>query len=433
MRTKVLSACRELTKPGDRVVCALSGGGDSVALLHCLRSLQGELGITVSAAHFNHCLRGAESNGDEAFVRNLCQAWDVPLTVGRGDPRTLTGQSPEEAARNLRYEFLLSQPGRIATAHHADDQLETILLNLLRGTGLRGLGGMRPMQGQIIRPMLTVSRQEVQTYLTANKLDWRQDSTNDKNDALRNRLRHEVTPLLYRENPGLAEAVTRMTDLLQQDEDFLTEQTQALLEEARREDGYDCPTLLTAPKVLRRRGIRALLPCPKPAMTHVDAVEALLAGDGSATVSLPGGVVALREYDLLRFCTKEKSLTFAPVQVTEGESVYLPELKLWCRLEKAVASPDDFTFSTEENSVFIRPRQIGDSLRLSGGTKTLKKWMIDRKIPVSQRDCLPVVADSRGIIGVYGLGIDVTRAVPPGEPAWRLLFWKKGSFCHEDE
>lgn len=431
MRDKVLAACRALTSPGETVVCALSGGGDSVALLHCLLSLQEELDIKVQAAHFNHCLRGAESDGDEAFVRQLCREWNVPLEVGRGDPRSLKGQSPEEAARNLRYDFLQTQPGFIATAHHADDQLETVLLNLLRGTGLRGLGGMRPKQGKVIRPMLAVCRQEIDQYLTGYDLPYRLDSTNDENDALRNRLRHEVTPLLHRENPELAAAVTRMTALLQDDEAYLNRQTELLLERAETDGGYSCAALLEAEAVLRRRAIRAILPCPKPSMTHVDAVEALLTGTGSAQAHLSGGVTALREYDILRFVTEEKPADFAPVFLKPGEKVWLPGAEMWCAVQKETAKPGDFAFVTADEAVCIRPRQTGDALHLSGGTKTVKKWMIDRKIPAAQRTALPLVADSRGVIGVCGLGMDVTRAAVPGTPAWIVQFWKEGSSCND--
>lgn len=148
MRDKVLRWCREnaMLSPGQTVVCAVSGGADSVAMLHILCSLREALGVTVSAAHFNHRLRGAESDRDEAFVRKLCGDWGVPLAAASGDAAARareTGESLEEAARNLRYAFFASLGQTVATAHTADDNLETMLLNFLRGTGLTGLGGIR--------------------------------------------------------------------------------------------------------------------------------------------------------------------------------------------------------------------------------------------------------------------------------------------------
>ena len=149
MKDKVKAALAGLS-PGSALVCAVSGGADSVALLHCLRTLSEELGFSLTAAHFNHCLRGEESDGDEAFVRYLCKQWGVPLAVGRGDAAKRareTGESLEEAARALRHGFLSAQPGLIATAHNADDQVETVLINLLRGTGFVAFAAWRRSPG----------------------------------------------------------------------------------------------------------------------------------------------------------------------------------------------------------------------------------------------------------------------------------------------
>lgn len=436
MRDKVLAACRQLFAPGDRVVCALSGGGDSVALLHCLLSLRQELEITVAAAHFNHCLRGEESDGDEAFVRQLCADWGVELSVGRGDPRSLTGESPEEAARHLRYEFLMAQPGLIATAHHGDDQIETVLLNLIRGTGLKGLCGMQPKNGRLVRPLLEISKEEVEKYLSENGLKCRFDSSNGADDALRNRLRHHVLPFLRQENPNLTAVFCRMTALLQQDEAYLEAKTAEILQKSAVKNGFDCVYLTNSPAVLRRRAIRQLLEIPKPAAVHVEQVERLLTDcSGSASVNLPGGLTAIREYGVLRFERKLPSDTFAPAVLRPGEDVLLPDLRISLRgpvvLEEEV--PFAIHCDGEEPVITIRPRQTGDRILLPGGHKTLKKWMIDRKIPAAQRDRLPVLADGRGIIAVYPLGCDTARQARPGERAWIISFqeqerekcWKK--------
>ena len=183
MRGNILRFIREneLIKPGSTLVCAVSGGKDSVCLLHVMRSLQKELSITVKAAHLNHQLRGEESDRDEAFVRSLCESLSVPLTVSHADVLTRckeTGESVEEAARVLRYRFFASLEGVVATAHTQDDNLETVLLNLVRGTALRGLCGIPPKRGQIIRPMLCVSRAEVETYLEQHALSHVEDSSN---------------------------------------------------------------------------------------------------------------------------------------------------------------------------------------------------------------------------------------------------------------
>ena len=229
MTDKVLSWMRaqRMTKPGDTVVCAVSGGADSVCMLHVLLTLRNAIGVTVEAAHFNHHLRGAESDRDEAFVRELCASLDIPLHSGGGDVRARaakTHESVEEAARALRYAFFSSLPGLIATAHTQDDNLETVLLNLTRGTGLAGLCGIPPKRERFIRPMLAVSRAEIEAYLRQNGLSHVTDSTNLLPDARRNRLRQSVIPLLKAENPSLCETAFRMCRLLEADEAQLSAQ-----------------------------------------------------------------------------------------------------------------------------------------------------------------------------------------------------------------
>lgn len=434
MRARVLELWRRegLTAPGTQVVCAVSGGADSVALLHCLLSLQDTLQIRLSAAHFNHGLRGAESDGDEAFVRRICDQWHIPLAVGRGDAAARaaeTGESIEEAARNLRYAFLHSLPGMVALAHNADDQVETVLLNLVRGTGLMGLCAMPIRHQRLLRPLLTVSRREIEAYLQAHDLPHREDSSNQTDDARRNRLRHHVIPLLKEENPALTQTVGRMTALLQQEEAYLQAQTRQLLEQAARPGGHNCQILRESPEVLRRRVIRALLPGPDPAMAQVDAVEALLADSrGSAWVPLPGGFRAVREYDLLRIQRSDLPQTFSPAILQPGLTVLLEEADLVLTmegpiiLEKKVDSLSTFSLKYDMMepipAITVRPRQTGDVLRLPGGRKTVKQLMIDRKLPAAQRDLTPVLADNIGIFAVFGLGADPTRSAAVGERSW---------------
>ena len=171
----------EMTQPGDRVVCAVSGGADSVALLFALYLLKEKLGITLEAAHFNHQLRGEESDRDEAFVRELCDRYDIPLHIGSAEVKA-GKKGLEAAARDARYGFLCSLSGKSATAHTADDNAETVLMHLVRGTGLKGLGGIMPVNGNLIRPMLTVTRQEVLAFLEEYHVAYVTDSSNQTDD-----------------------------------------------------------------------------------------------------------------------------------------------------------------------------------------------------------------------------------------------------------
>ena len=215
----------DMIVPGDRVICAISGGADSVALLFGLYLLKEKLQFRLEAAHFNHRLRGDESDRDEAFVKEFCDRFDIPLHLGSGEVKP-GKKGLEAAARDARYAFLRSLPGKIATAHTADDNAETVLLHLVRGTGLKGLCGITPVGDGLIRPMLSITRAEVEAFLQEYCLRHIVDSSNETDAFLRNRLRHHVMPLLKEENPRLAEHLSAMALQLQGEEALLHSQAQ---------------------------------------------------------------------------------------------------------------------------------------------------------------------------------------------------------------
>lgn len=379
-----------MVQPGDRVTCAVSGGADSVALLFALYLLKEKLGITLYAAHFNHHLRGAESDRDEAFVREFCHRYDIVLTVGSGFV-TPGKKGLEAAARDARYAFLQSLPGKIATAHTADDNVETVLMHLVRGTGLKGLGGITPVNGRVIRPLLAVTREEVEAFLSEYYVKHIEDSSNRSDAFLRNRIRHHVIPLLRQENPRLAESLSAMALRLRQDEAYLA--SQAAFDEL--------PPVTTLRKLhgaVRSRMLEQFLKdsgVKEPEQSHIAMAEALVFSDRpSARASFPGGVTLSREYDRLTALTDDE---FPAFTVT-----CLPA-------EKIVNTPTEFTVKTV-GAVTVRSRKSGDTIRLSGGTKSLKKLFIDHKIPAAQRSRIPVLADEQGVLGVYGIGVNLDRA-----------------------
>ena len=224
-----------------------------------------------------------------------------------------------------------------------------------------------------------------------------------------------------------------MTGLLRQDEAFLEEKTAEILQKSAVKNGFDCEILRNAPDVLRHRAIRQLLEIPKPAMVHVEQVERLLAEEyGSASIALPGGITAIREYGILRFQHVDVPPDFPAVTLCGGEEIAIPTLGLRVSLrgplilesetdDRAVFAINADTVS-EFPTVTVRPRQTGDRLRLPGGTKTLKKWMIDRKIPAARRGLLPVLEDPQGILAVYQMGCDMTRKAHTGQQAWIIQF-----------
>ena len=404
MLNKLLSFVRkqEMIGEGDRVICAVSGGADSVALLFAMYLLKDKLGIRLSAAHFNHHLRGEESDRDEAFVREFCDRYDIPLHVGGAEVKS-GKKGLEAAARDARYGFLKSLEGKIATAHTADDNAETVLLHLVRGTGLKGLGGITPVSGNVIRPMLTCTRQDVERFCEEWCLSYITDSSNETDDFLRNRLRHHVMPLLKGENPRFGENTSTMALRLRQDEAFLSQ--------AAAEQTVDVEQLKRQHPAVRSRALEQFLKdsgVREPEGTHIAQVEALLYSEKpSARVSLPGGVTVARNYDILEALAEEAPLEAVSLPCP-GE-IHLPGLRVVCApATEIVNSPTVFTV-LPRGEMILRARESGDSIRLSGGNRTLKKLFIDKKIPAARRPHIPVIADDMGVLGVYTIGANLDR------------------------
>lgn len=419
MQNKLLAFIRryDMIHNGDHIICAVSGGADSVALLFALYLLKDRLDIRLSAAHFNHHLRGEESDRDEQFVRELCLRYDIPLYVGGGTVKP-GKKGLEAAARDARYAFLRELSGKIATAHTADDNAETVLLHLVRGTGLKGLGGIAPVSGKVIRPMLSCTRQDVEAFCETWCLAYIQDSSNDTDAFLRNRLRHHVIPLLKAENPKLAEKMSAMALRLRLDEEYLsrgTEQTSPLRIDALKAL-HPSRRSRTLEQFLKESGVR------EPEEAHIAQAEALAFSEKpSAFACFPGHVTIARNYDILEPVTERQRLETVSLPV--GGSVELPEIGL-----RVTSGPADAVVNTAgtftvipEGPMILRPRQAGDSIRLSGGTKTVKKLFIDRKIPAARRDMIPVLADDWGVLGLYGIGVNLDRAAH-ALPAVRIKF-----------
>ena len=403
MQNKLLSFIRQqnMIQPGDTVIAAVSGGADSVALLFAFYLLKEKLGIQLEAAHFNHHLRGEESDRDEAFVKSLCYRYDIPLHMGGGEVKA-GKKGLEAAARDARYRFFSTLNGKIATAHTADDNAETILMHLVRGTGLKGLGGITPIHGNLIRPMLTVTRQENEDFLAQWCLSHVEDSSNGEDAFLRNRLRHHVMPLLKAENPKLAENVSQMALRLRQDADYLSSQIGEL---------PDVEALKKLHPAIRSRHLETFLKdsgVVEPEDKHIKAVEALLyAANPSARVNLPGITIG-RNYDRLEV-VKQSHIPEDRVLPCPGE-VTFGNYHISCfPATEIVNTPEAFTVISH-GGITVTTRKAGDKMKLPGGTKSLKKLYIDRKIPASQRPLLPVLRDEKGVLGTYSIGVSLDRA-----------------------
>lgn len=425
-----------LIAPGDRVTCAVSGGPDSMCLLWALYQLRDTLGITLACAHYDHGLRG-QSAADAAFVRDFCEKHSIPFLCGHGDvaSEARTGESIELAARRLRYAFLLAAApeGLIATAHTADDNLETVLLRLTRGTSPRGLGGIPVRRGRIIRPILFADRAQVLEYLTAERVPYRIDETNDTDFCPRNRIRHHVVPLLRQENPNVAAQVLSLSHALRAEDAYLSEQACDALELARTPDGWSCSAINALPAVLRRRVLFAILQdigAAEPTERHLSLLDSLVSSaDPSAQASFPGGAVLSRRYDLLTFADAPAALPPTAVNIPGVNSLpgYTVTCSEPCTVQTVWNQPYRFSLRYDliRSGLCVRGRRIGDRIHLPGGSRSLKRLMIDKKIPASLRDALPVLATADGIAAVAGIGADQRFLAQPGESAVEITIEKE--------
>ena len=437
-RTELLErAPREILPGGGQgVLCAVSGGADSMCLLFMLNAWCAERGGRVTAAHFNHQLRGAAADRDEAFVRETCLAWDIPLTVGRGDVwkhARQEGQTTEEAARNLRYQFLRQAAeagdcGRVYTAHHADDNAETVLLNLIRDTGLRGLAGMDWQRGRLCRPLLDVTRAELEDYAARWNIPHVEDETNaDPEAASRNLLRLQVMPLLKELNPRAAEHMGKTARQLQVIDRSLERDAAARTAHAEVREGraaLSTDALHGAPEAVRPRMLLRLLDLLGVGRRDVGArhLHALLdmaertPQGGETLLSLPRGVTA-------RYCRRWLILETRPQPLAEIRLIPNRPVRWGDYTLTLLDHPEGRGMALrnktprEDGGVRIAPCPPGERLTLPGarGGRSVKRLCLDKHISPAERDRLPAVYLEGKLAAVWRLGVDAAF-LPEGKP-----------------
>lgn len=450
-QVKALTTEYDMFPRGGKVLCAVSGGADSMCLLHLAWTMAEAGGFQVAAAHYHHGMRGEAADADAAFVEAFCRQREIPFVTERGDvygQAQRLGLGVEETGRRLRYEFLRRAAeelgcNRIATAHNADDNLETLLLHLVRGAGLHGLAGIPPRRGEIVRPLLTTSRADIEAYLEEHRLSHVEDCTNADESYARNRIRRQVVPVLRQLNPRLTESAAETMGYLRADNDYLNAQAAAACAQARwAEDDLviEARYIAQLPAAIAPRAARRMLEMMGDGNTdcsaaHLKAIVDLAAGeDPSAVAFLPHGRLVQRVYKDLLFTTQSEPLPpFSPTPLNlDGETA--PEGTPWrCRCQAAICpaegEPGVLYLAREavERELVLRPRQTGDEIALPrrGGTKTVKKLFIDEKVPRRDRERVPVLADGAGVLAVAGFGADQSRLAQPGQPAYALIFWKK--------
>lgn len=422
---------------GARVLCAVSGGLDSMCLLYFLDTWGPSAGFTAAAAHFNHQLREA-ADRDEDFVRTWCAGRNIPCYAGRGDTRALAageGLSLEEAARKLRYAFLEETAARegfdaILTAHHADDNAETVLLNLIRGTGSAGLAGIPAQRGSLFRPFLQITRDTLAAYAAAHQVPHVEDETNARADAAdRNLLRLEVMPLLRQINPRAVEHMSAAAGRLREMETGLEDLTVRYLRAASCQPGrvtIPLGKLAEVPDFLRPKvllGLFDLLGTGRRDIgaVHLEAIGRLWASHGNdARISLPHGVTA-------RLAASRLILETLPTPRTRAELVLECPLR-WggytlTLLDHRSGEGLALCPGPVGEPVAVAPCDAGARLTLPGthgGGRTVKRLCLDRGIPLAERESLPAIYAGESLAAVWGLGVDL-RFLPEGDGPCRFI------------
>lgn len=430
MENKLLKAIKEysLIENGDKIIVALSGGADSTALLCSLMSIKESLSLMIYACHINHLLRGEESFRDENFVRELCKNLGVELFVLRCDINKLASErnlGSEECGRQVRYNFLNENATRlsakIATAHTSTDSMETILMNISRGSGIKGARGIPPKRDNIIRPLILASRADTEKYCKSHNIPYVNDSTNSERLYTRNKVRLDVVPVLRGINPSIEEAFLRFSKSMKELDELVEKSAQVALIKCKLENGYSCEELKKLDKPVLARVIEIL--CIKenvePESVHIELIEKAIKNGGA--VSVKNGVMAVSSQGIFRIY-REDSLSDS--EIKSEIPIFIDESVMICNknvrtelvnieefLERVKFTKKLFTISldydTIPNRAVFRNRQSSDFIAPKGRglTKPLRKLMSEIKIPAEKRNSVILLANGNNILWAEGIGV----------------------------
>lgn len=406
-----------LPEKGGVILCAVSGGRDSVCLLHYLHAISVQCGFSVTAGHYNHHMRPTAQR-DESFVRDLCAQLEIPFYTDGADVCAVAKErhlGVEETGRQLRYAFLEQLAdrigaARIATAHHMADQAETVLLQLLRGTGPEGLAGIPPVRGRLIRPLLQTSRQEIEAYLDKHGLGHVEDETNESLDFSRNRLRKNVLPELEEIHPALRQNIARTAQIVRKENDYLNE----LARERLPQEGTEiaCQMLLRAPEALRPRMVRLLLERlatgkKDVGAVHIEEILRAVERGGESMTALPDNAAAIVRHGQLRFCVlppcaQKTTLREGCTQWGSWRITLRQKKEEERQIPHAIYLPCD----TMNKTVQADTCAANERLILSGsrGGRSVKRLLTERGVPPEERLQTPCIRVDGKLAAVYGVG-----------------------------
>lgn len=407
----------ELIKDGDTVICAVSGGADSMCLLTVMKALSEKMNLNIAAANLNHSLRGAEGDGDSQYVETICEIRGIPFYRKKLDIGTIAkvrGQTVEEAGREERYKFFDEVSRRlggakIATGRNISDNAETILFHLARGSSGRGLCGIQYKRGNIIRPLLDVSRAEIEEYLVDNAVMWREDSTNSELNYTRNKIRHTVLPRLEEINPGAVEKIVSCGKCISDDEEYLGELANKLISSALVDkDEYSTSSILGAPAPIARRAAAILLEKWGAKDIDRDKINTFIdfcSKPSGKQMDINGDVYVLRSFYTILKQSREQERGFS-YMLRPGQRVNHENWEISISITDTPPPPSCATAVFDAAQLFgiftIRSRRDGDKIKLKGmeGSKKLKELFIEMKVPQNLRRRIPVVAKGDEIIFV---------------------------------
>lgn len=411
---------------GDRVVIGLSGGADSMTLLHLFNEIKDELDLTLVACHVNHLLRGNEAYRDMDFVKTECEKLNVHLETIVFDVKKealKTHESFEECGRRIRYDFFKSisgDDGKIATAHNLCDNEETVFLNLIRGTGISGLKGIPYVRGNVIRPLLDFSRRQIEDYCSKNSIPYVNDSTNNSDEFRRNYIRHNVLPKIKELEPSFDISFKNFISLISDDVDFINSKADELIDKSKlSENCFDVEILLSAHKAVLTKSLAKMIYsfCEiRPEKSHIDLLYNAL-NCGSMKVQITGGIFAV---------IKRKKLSFIKeINTVESfsQKISLNEKYNFFGMDISVSHLSQKVYKPFANNLidcdkiigdlYLRNRREGDKITLTkrNVTKTLKKLFSEDDISLNERERIPVLSDDEGVVWVMGYGCTKRCAV----------------------